>query len=73
MTRVKKEEFEKMIPKAGGDLWNQYKLCKIAFTKFPNAIEIKYTLLTGLWTELEYLTKDGAWKSGCIYVGDKTN
>lgn len=70
MPKVTKEEFSKMPEKLGGDLWNQHKLCRIAFKKFPEAVEIEYNIGTGLWVDLTYKTASGEVKEGSIYDGD---
>lgn len=57
---VSKKEFEQMPVKLGGDLWNQYKLCRLAFTKHPNAKSIEYNLGTGLWVNISITNQDGS-------------
>ena len=64
------EEFKEMKEVLGGDLWNKYKLCKIAFKKYPQAVEIEYSIGTGLWVDIRYKTADGENKTGTVYDGD---
>jgi hypothetical protein len=71
LTHVTRESFLKMPEKLGGDLWNQYKLCRIAFTKYPEAEKISYSIGTGLWVDLIIITKTGEKKEGRIFDGDK--
>lgn len=67
MTTITKEQFNKMEPRNGGDLWNMYKLCSIAFKKFPEATSISFSVGTGLWVNIHYTTSSNEIKSGTIY------
>lgn len=70
MKIVTLEEFKEMKEVLGGDLWNQHKLCRIAFKKYPQAVEIEYSIGTGLWVDIRYKTADGEQKLGTVYDGD---
>lgn len=67
---ITKEQFSQMDIKLGGDLWNTYKLCAISFKKFPDAKSIEFSLGTGLWTDLKYVTKTNEIKTGTIFESD---
>ena len=71
MTTVTKNQFLAAPEKLGGDLWNQYKLWAIAFSKFPEAIKISYSIGTGLWVDISYETSQGETKSGRVYESDR--
>lgn len=70
MTTVTRQEFENMPVRTGGDLWNKYKLCNLAFNKFKNAQSISYTIGTGLWVHLSYCDAQGNVFSGSVYEND---
>lgn len=72
MTIVTRKQFEQMDEVLGGDFWNQYKLCKYAFSKYPSAESISYSISTGLWVRLTYLDKDGVKHEGAVYGSDHT-
>jgi hypothetical protein len=67
---ITKAQFLKMKVSLGGDLWNQYKLCAIAFHKFPEAVQIEYNLGTGLWCDIKFIDVDGNEDSGRVYEFD---
>lgn len=67
MTKVTRSQFNAMETMLGGDFWNKYKLCAFAFNKYPEAMEISYSLGTGLWCNFKYKDKDGEEKEGVIY------
>jgi len=69
MTRVTREEAKSIERKLGGDLHNKYKLCTIAFNKFPEAEEIEYTVRTGLWVDITYKNQEGKTFTGRIQEG----
>lgn len=62
-----KEEFELMHPSNGGDLWNQYKLCKLAFNFYPDATKIEYHIGTGLWVDVVFSFQNGTSKTERIF------
>lgn len=71
MTTIRTKEYEKELPfKTGGDLWNENKLCRIAFKKYPQAEKIEYSIGTGLWVSIKYTTKSGEIHEGVIYESD---
>lgn len=70
MRKITREEFNKMAPKVGGDLWNIYKLCDKAFSLSPHieAIEaIEFNLTTGLWCDVDLISSNGTRKTYRIY------
>jgi hypothetical protein len=70
MQTFTKTQFLQTQPKNGGDLWNSYKLCRLAFAKYPEAVSISYSIGTGLWVDLTYKTSQGETKSGQVYDSD---
>lgn len=72
METIKKKDFFKMKRENGRDLWNTYRLCNIAFTKFPIAEEISFCLTTGLWADITYKDKNGEYSKGRIFDSDPT-
>lgn len=70
MTTITREQFNSMPQQNGGDLWNQYKLARLAFAKFKDAQKITYSIGTGLWVDVSYQTKSGETKTGTVYDSD---
>lgn len=70
MQTITKDQFLQAKPKNGGDLWNSYKLCRLAFKKYPEAISISYSIGTGLWVDITYKTAKGEVKTGSVYDSD---
>ncbi len=64
---VTQEQFKKMPVQNGGDLWNQYKLCRLVFERYPEAHSFEYHIGTGLWVEVQVKFQDGVIKKDRIY------
>lgn len=64
---ITKEQFNAMPIKHGGDLWNQYKVCRLVFKRHPEAVSFEYNIGTGLWVDFTVSFKDGTVKKDRIY------